>query len=645
VIIISEKGENQIKNIRGVTESKKTEDKLKESEEKFRTITEQSLMGICIAQDNKIHYVNDVYANIFGYTVEEMLSWELKDAFNAIHPEDREFALEQLVKKQKGDSDIIINYQYRGIHKSGKIIWVDQYSKPIIYGGKPANFITLVNIDERKRAEQKLIESEKKIKDERDNLINMLNSMEDGVYIINENYEIEFVNPSLKKEFGQIENKRCYEYFQDISEPCSWCKTQENITHGSIRWEWGSPITKKHYEITATPIKRAAGNVSKLVIFHDITKRKKAEDKMKRAREQADTYLNLAGVILVALNREGIITLMNKKGYEILEYEEGELNGKNWFHKCLPEDVADIVYQDFKRLIGGELEPIEFYENAILTKGKTERIIAWHNTLLYDKHGNIKGTLSSGEDITEHRRAEKELNRLSKLKSEMLTRTSHELKTPAMHIKGYADLLLHKYKDNLGIDELQIISHIKKGVLRLETLIYDILHKAELDSGQGELNKVQDNLSLIIELSVKELQSFADLRGHSIIMDIDDNMIIEFDKEQIRHVLNNLITNAIKYTPLSGIIGINSTITDDFITIAVQDNGIGLTEKQIKRLFTQFGKIERYGQGFDIITEGSGLGLHIAKRIMDLHEGRIWVESGGINKGSTFYFSLPRHNN
>jgi PAS domain S-box-containing protein len=258
---------------------------------------------------------------------------------------------------------------------------------------------------------------------------------------------------------------------------------------------------------------------------------------------------------------------------------------------------------------------------------------------------NKKFFLTNVQDISERLKVEKKVKELSKLKSELLTRTSHELKTPAMHIKGYADLLLYNYKDNLGDEELQIISHIKKGVLRLETLIYDILHKAELDSGHGELNKVQNDLSSLLDLSVRELKSFAALRGHSIILDIEDDLIIDFDKDQIRHVINNLITNAIKYTPLNGIIEISSTITDDFVTIAIHDNGIGLTEEQINRLFTQFGKIERYGQGYDIIPDGTGLGLHIAKKIIDLHGGRIWVESGGRNKGSTFYFSLPRNIN
>ncbi|GAG19189.1 unnamed protein product, partial [marine sediment metagenome] len=169
---------------------------------------------------------------------------------------------------------------------------------------------------------------------------------------------------------------------------------------------------------------------------------------------------------------------------------------------------------------------------------------------------NKKFVITNVQDISERIKVEKKLKELSKLKSELLSRTSHELKTPAMHIKGYADLLLHKYQDNLGIDELQIINHIKEGVLRLETLIYDILHKAELDSDTGELNKVKDNLASLIDLSVRELKSFAALRGHSIILDINETLIIDFDKDQIRHVLNNLITNAIKYTPLNGIIGI-----------------------------------------------------------------------------------------
>ena len=102
--------------------------------------------------------------------------------------------------------------------------------------------------------------------------------------------------------------------------------------------------------------------------------------------------------------------------------------------------------------------------------------------------------------------------------------------------------------------------------------------------------------------------------------------------------------NTIKYTESQGLIEINSKIAEDSIKITIQDSSIGFTEEEKERLFTQHGKIERYGQGFDVISDGIALGLHIAKKIIELHGGKIWVESGGRNQGSTFYFSLPRNN-
>ena len=114
-----------------------------------------------------------------------------------------------------------------------------------------------------------------------------------------------------------------------------------------------------------------------------------------------------------------------------------------------------------------------------------------------------------------------------------------------------------------------------------------------------------------------------------------------FEKERIYEVLTNLLSNAMKYSPQKSEIVVESEIKDEFIIISIKDEGIGFTEEEKERIFTQFGKIERYGQGLDIETEGTGLGLYITKRIVELHGGKVWLESEGKDKGSTFYFSLP----
>jgi PAS domain S-box-containing protein len=131
-------------------------------------------------------------------------------------------------------------------------------------------------------------------------------------------------------------------------------------------------------------------------------------------RDLAQQYLDIAGVILVAFDDQARITLLNRMGYQVLGYDEGELNGKDWFATCLPPDEAEVVHTVYRRLIAGDIEPVERFENHVCCKDGSRRLIAWRNTVLRDPDGRIIGTLSSGEDITERRRVENELNLLKR---------------------------------------------------------------------------------------------------------------------------------------------------------------------------------------------------------------------------------------
>lgn len=151
-------------------------------------------------------------------------------------------------------------------------------------------------------------------------------------------------------------------------------------------------------------------SVGYLVQIQDITERKQAEEAMMRERDRAQEYFDTVETIIVALDREGVVTSINRKGCQLLGYGEGELIGKSWFQTCLPQpDGMGAVYPIFLKIIAGEMDTVEYLENPIITRSGELRHIAWHNALLRDGEGRIIGTLSSGNDITERKRAEEQL--------------------------------------------------------------------------------------------------------------------------------------------------------------------------------------------------------------------------------------------
>jgi PAS domain S-box-containing protein len=170
---------------------------------------------------------------------------------------------------------------------------------------------------------------------------------------------------------------------------------------GQYRW----------FLIRAVPLRDEKGNLVKWYgTTSDIEDLKRADTVIRQERDRAQRYLDIADVILLALDMEGRITLINRKGCSTLGWEEHELMGCDWFDFCLPARIRDALRTSFHNLIGGDLS---YVENPVLTKSGEERMIGWHNTLLRDDRGQVIGTLSSGEDITERKRAEQELRRLS----------------------------------------------------------------------------------------------------------------------------------------------------------------------------------------------------------------------------------------
>jgi PAS domain S-box-containing protein len=140
-----------------------------------------------------------------------------------------------------------------------------------------------------------------------------------------------------------------------------------------------------------------------LAVDRDITERKMAEETIKKEQDRSQLFFDFAGVMLVVINADQTVSMISRRGCEVLGYAKEEIIGKNWFDHFIPERIREEVRYTFRMLMAGEIEPVEHFENPIINKRGEERVIAWHNTIIRGAKGNIIATLSSGDDITERK--------------------------------------------------------------------------------------------------------------------------------------------------------------------------------------------------------------------------------------------------
>jgi len=230
--------------------------------------------------------------------------------------------------------------------------------------------------------------------------------------IIHENGKILYANPALESMTG-------YKLSDAIGRSLLDFVTDEYRSQAEemMKKDYDQPFEiavhrKDGTVIWAEAIGRAdtyKGRSIRVVAVRDISDRKRAEIALRNQKEQAQNYLDIAGVMIIVLNSEGNITTINKRACEIFGYSEKELIGANWFAICLPENIRAQVLNVFKQLMAGQIEPIEHYENSVITKSGEERLIAWNNSILRNESGQVIGTLSSGEDVTERKQSEQAL--------------------------------------------------------------------------------------------------------------------------------------------------------------------------------------------------------------------------------------------
>ena len=251
-----------------------------------------------------------------------------------------------------------------------------------------------------------------------------------------------------------------------------------------------------------------------------------------------------------------------------------------------------------------------------------------------DEFGNVKKWVGTSTDIDDMKRQDEHKNDFIKI-------ANHELKTPVTTIKGYVQLLKKMRGDSEDKFLVNSLNTIENQVNKLNLLIGDLLDISRIESGKLPLVKDDFSLLKLVTETIEDIK--ASDPSHQINFELRHASDIEVfaDKDRITQVLNNLLTNAIKYSPTAQNVDVELYIKDNSAVLSVQDFGIGMDESELEHIFERFYRVS----GADEVTfPGFGIGLFIVKDIVERHQGKTWVKSEK-NKGSKFFFSLPLFEN
>lgn len=338
---------------------------------------------------------------------------------------------------------------------------------------------------------------------------------------------------------------------------------------------------------------------------------------------------------LFLLDSSGRIVRVNRAAGRLLGMDQEELIGKPFSDVCGTTDVPTTPKELLERAPSGTLT---HHETTIRTLTGQQIPVNLSCALSRDRRGKITGVLINARDITEIFQAQQAERELMRLKEEFVASISHELRTPLASIKGFAELL-RKGKAVDPAVQREFLTRMIHEVDRLMALVNDLLDMSRMESGRLELTLVDVDLAEVISETFKTLGTLADQKGIPLRSSLpDEPIIVRADRLRLEQVLINLVGNAIKFTDGPKPVLVASESAADHVLVKVIDQGPGIPEEEIPRLFDKFYQVTRSAKR---AAKGTGLGLYISRLIVEAHGGHIGVITE-LGKGSTFYFTLPR---
>ncbi len=479
------------------------------------------------------------------------------------------------------------------------------------------------DITERKNYEERLSNLNMKI-------TNILQSISDAFFALDTEGKFVYLNNQAEKLLNakkeKIIGKSVWSEFPQIIDATFYGKYLRVLaTHKPLIFEKCYKPMHKWFEIHAYP-----GKDGLSVYLTDITVRKESEEALRENEERFRLLSESVPQIIWTAEANGEIDYYNKRWYEYTNLSYEQSRGRQWKRVIHQEDIEESV-----KLWERSLKTGKKYESQARLKRARDSEYIWHlirAVPIKNSEQKIVRWFGTCTDINEQKK-------IDERKDEFISTASHELKTPLTTVKALTQLLQKRFKEDKFPEVNLYLYKMDQQLNKFRDLINNLLDVSKIQAGNLEFVERYFDMSELIYETVEEIQTSTN--SHTIVVKgVERNCYVYGDRYRIGQVLTNLLSNAIKYSPNSKKVSINVIDEKRYVTIAIEDFGIGIPHEEIKNIFERFYRI---GGNSNDRFEGLGLGLHLVQEIIRMHKGKIWVKSE-VGAGSTFYFSLPVSN-
>ncbi len=618
-----------------------------------RALLEHAMVAVVVVDgDGCIGLVNAQTEKLFGYPRNELIGQPIEilipERFRSTHTEDREGYFSYPSVRTVG-----IGLDLVGRCKDGTEFPAEIGLSPIEteHGTFVLSFIT--DISQRKRTDDALRESEARFR-------SLVETTSDWVWEIDANGFYTYASPKVRELLG-------YEPEEVIGKmPMDFMPRDEADRVGKIFWDIaksrrpfaGLENVNVHkdgrllvLETSGVPICDVNGSLlGYRGIDRDITERKQAGEQL---RLQAAALASAANAMLIT-DHTGTIIWVNPAFTTLTGYTPEEAIGQT--PSLLKSGKHD---SSFYQHLWGTILSGRVWSGETTNRRKDGSLYTEEQSItpVRNARGDIAHFIAIKQDVTERRRLEVEgrererLEDIIRFKSEFVTNVSHELRTPLNSIIGFSELLLDSIPGELNEKQAKYVNYVLLSGQHLLALITDILDLSKIEARKIDLELDRFPLNDALEASLTVVRPDASKKQITMTNEVARGIAtITADPLRFKQIMYNLLSNAVKFTPDGGqvavrafrasdpIRGLPTESSEPPVCIAVSDTGIGISPEDQPKLFQEFSQLRG---SHTSQQRGIGLGLALTKKLIELHGGRIWVESGGEGKGSTFFFTLP----